>query len=211
MMSISITPPEWKINGPPIDACLVYNQQPSWTQRKPPTPKHTHTRPRYAKKKSLQLQELIVVVLPIVQQLSLYYLSSSNRAAHNTVFLSLRTTCPPAAENIFFNQHAIVGFSLVSRRWYISGLVHLLPALIPLLSTQAHEKKGVWHSGYQLPARSQPQAQSPENLPTSLPLWILKILSWERGKNCQDGRLQYMFSPALSYPTMPLCLEWLSG
>lgn len=91
MMSTSITLPGWRINAPPIDACLVYNQQHSWTQRKPLTPKHTHTRPCYAKKVCSNKRSLL-----IVQQQSLHDLSSPNRAAHNTVFLYLRTTCPPA-------------------------------------------------------------------------------------------------------------------
>lgn len=209
MMSTSITLPGWRINAPPIDACLVYNQQHSWTQRKPLTPKHTHTRPCYAKKVCSNKRSLL-----IVQQQSLHDLSSPNRAAHNTVFLYLRTTCPPAR-----TLQPIIYFLIKTPLWASSSRpvgdisqassafsLHWSPPFYP-----SRWKEGSLTLRLSITCSVSAPSPKPENLPTSLPLWILKILSWEGAKNCQDGRLQYMFSPALSYPTMPLCLEWLSG
>lgn len=152
--------------------------------------------------------------LLIVQQQSLHDLSSPNRAAHNTVFLYLRTTCPPARA-----LQPIIYFLIKTPLWASSSRpvgdisqassafsLHWSPPFYP-----SRWKEGSLTLRLSITCSVSAPSPKPENLPTSLPLWILKILSWVGAKNCQDGRLQYMFSPALSYPTMPLCLEWLSG
>lgn len=133
--------------------------------------------------KSLQLA-LIVVIPVIVQEQSSQYLSFPELQTIQ-LFLSLWTTCPPAlsllqsaaqpssAQNIFFNQHPIVGFSPMSRGDisqagafpppYPPSLALILP-LHPSLW-----KEGVWHWGYQLPARSQPRPKAQtSDIPTAL-------------------------------------------
>lgn len=168
MMSTSITLPEWRINAPPIDACLVYNQQHSWTQRKPPTPKHTHTRPCYAKKVCSNKRSVdsptAIFTWPVIPK------PSSTQYSFPISSDNVPTCTRPAADNIFFNQNAIVGFILASRRWYISGLVRLLLALIPSFLPEPMKRRELDTQAinYLLGLSPKPKARKPPDIPTAL-------------------------------------------
>ncbi len=213
-----------------IDVCLVNNQHTASTTHHWQSPRWTHSRdlfwpfvhwghwmkgPCWGCSDGKFAPTALSVFIPVMlQQQSSHYQSTSCRQygfsylfgqpAYLNSFLQSAAQ-PRSAQNIFFNQHPIVHFRPMSHGDTSQAGAFSLPyppspaLILPFLSSLW--KEGIWHSGYQLPAQSQPrpQAQTPD-IPAALNAKL-------RGKKPSRVGDTVHVSPALSYPTMPFCLE----